>query len=211
MKEKGMRHFLQATKKFFEKIWKRFSNYNNSRKWFVLYLIVLALILLFPPIVRINEMSGAEWSHYSLLFSTAYFRSLIVILVSLIFLLGWNISMKFKSFVVYLFSLREDEPLVDFAFLWVIASVFMGIVDTVGVAHIISPRINLTYRAVISETLLWIGLIWSFVSLRLSAKKSSRKAKILTVVDEPSAHQKAVEIANQPKRPMHHLFDDIEE
>jgi hypothetical protein len=30
-------------------------------------------------------------------------------------------------------------------------------------------------------------------------------------VDEPSAHQKAVEIANQPKRPMHHLFDDIEE
>ncbi|MDR0860101.1 MAG: hypothetical protein LBO09_03840 [Candidatus Peribacteria bacterium] len=89
-----------------------------------------------------------------MLFSTAYFRSLIVILVSLIFLLGWNISMKFKSFVVYLFSLREDEPLVDFAFLWVIASVFMGIVDTVGVAHIISPRINLTYRAVISETLL---------------------------------------------------------
>ncbi|GHV22097.1 hypothetical protein FACS189428_3610 [Clostridia bacterium] len=156
-------------------------------------------------------MSGTEGSYYSLLFSSAYFRSLIVILVSLIFLLGWNISMKFKSFVVYLFSLREDEPLVDFAFLWVITSVFMGIVDTVGVAHIISERINLTYRAVLSETLLGAGLIWSFVSLRLSAKKNSKKAKILTVVDEPTTHQKSVEIANQPKRPMHHLFDDIEE
>ncbi|MDR3169530.1 MAG: hypothetical protein LBU27_07445 [Candidatus Peribacteria bacterium] len=206
-----MKTFLHNIVKFAKKLWKRFSNYNHSKKWFVLYLIILTFILLLPPIVKINGMSGVEGSQYSLLFSSAYFRSLIVILISLLFLLGRNISIKFKSFVVYLFALREDEPLVDFAFLWVITSVFMGIVDTVGVAHIISERISLTSRAVISELLLGVGLIWSFISLWLSAKKNSKKAKILTIVEESATHQKPVEIANQPKRPMQHLFDDVEE
>ncbi|MDR0607579.1 MAG: hypothetical protein LBG52_04410 [Candidatus Peribacteria bacterium] len=206
-----MKAFLHNTVKFTKKLWKRFSNYNHAKKWFVLYLIILTIILLLPPIVKINGMSGIEGSQYSLLFSSAYFRSLIVILISLLFLLGRNISMKFKSFVVYLFALREDEPLVDFAFLWVITSVFMGIVDTVGVAHVISERISLTSRAITSEILLGIGLIRSFVSLWLAAKKNSKKAKILTVIEESPTHKKPVEIINQPKRPIHHLFDDLEE
>jgi hypothetical protein len=40
--------------------------------------------------------------------------------------------------------LREDEPLVDFSLLWVITSVFMGIVDTIEIATEVSGRISLT-------------------------------------------------------------------
>ena len=110
-----------------------------------------------------------------------------------------------------LFSLREDEPLVDFAFLWVITSVFMGIVDTVGVAHVISERITITNWAIISQILLLAGLIWSFVSLWVSAKKSSKKAKILNIVDEPIP-QRHTEVANQkPKKQLNHLFDEMDE
>jgi hypothetical protein len=120
-----MKEYVQKLQKFFKKLWKRFSNYNNSKKWFVLYLIILTLFLLLPPLVKINAMRGVEGSSYGLLFSSGYFRSLVVVLISLVFLLGWNLSVKFKGFVINLFSLREDEPLVDFAFLWVITSVFM--------------------------------------------------------------------------------------
>ena len=183
----------------------------------MLYLIVLTVVLLFPPIVKISGMTGGmdgvsiEWSSYSLLFSSAYLRSLMVIWISLVFLLWWNFSTNFKGFVVNLFSLREDEPLVDFAFLWVITSVFMGIADTVGVAHVISERITITSWAILSQILLLAGLIWSFVSLWVSAKKSSKKAKILNIVDEPLTN-KHIEISNQkPKKQLNHLFDDIDE
>ncbi|MBQ7073744.1 hypothetical protein IJM86_01485 [bacterium] len=79
-----------------------------------------------------------EEETYALLFSKKYFISKIVILISLFFLLGWNMSIKFKKKIIDVFSLREDEPLVDFALLWVITSVFMGIVDTIEIATEVS-------------------------------------------------------------------------
>ena len=210
MKDKGMRHYLQETKKFFAKIWKRFSNYNNSKKWFVLYLVILTVVLLLFPLVKIDGMRGVPGASYALLFSGVYWRSFIVIGVSLLFLLLWNISTTFKGWIVHFFSVREDEPLLDFAFLWIITSVFMGIIDTVGVAGAISERISLTQWASFSEILLVIGLVWSFVSLWISAQKTSKRAKILNIVED-SAPRKQVEIANHPKKPMQHLFDELEE
>jgi hypothetical protein len=112
---------------------------------------------------------------------------------------------------VHFFAVREDEPLLDFAFLWIITSVFMGIVDTVGVATVISERISLTNWAGISQLLLIVGLVWSIFSLWASAKKTSKKTKILNIVEEPTAHHRQVEISNQPKKPMNHLFDDLDE
>jgi hypothetical protein len=63
----------------------------------------------------------------------------------------------------------------------------------------------------VAQLLLLGGLVWSFVSLWVSAKKNSKKTKILSVVEEPTAHHRQVEISNQPKRPMNHLFDELEE
>jgi hypothetical protein len=113
---------------------------------------------------------------------------------------------------VHFFAIREDEPLIDFAFLWVIISVFMGIVDTIDVVGNISNRISLTQRAIFSQILLVVGLIWSFVSLRTSAKKTSKKAKILNIIEDPSSSSRdQIEISNRPKRSMHHLFDELKE
>jgi hypothetical protein len=87
MKDQGVKNFIQHSQKYAVKLWKRFSNYNNSKKRFVLYLIVLAIVLLLFPIVKINGMKGIEGTSYALFFSGAYFRSFIVIGISLIFLL----------------------------------------------------------------------------------------------------------------------------
>jgi hypothetical protein len=154
-------------------------------------------------------MKGVTGTSYSLLFSSVYMRSLIVIGISLLFLFGWNISTKFKGFMINIFALREDEPLVDFAFLWVITSVFMGIVDTVEVVGVISERIALTNWAIGSQVLLLVGLVWSFISLWMSAKKNAKRTKILNVVHENPHTSREGE--QKPKKVLNHLFDDLEE
>jgi hypothetical protein len=201
-----MKDYVERAKKLIKKLGKRFSHYDATKKWFVLYLCLLTLVLLLPPIVKISGMRGVEGVTYSLLFSGGYVRSLIVILISLFFLLGWNMSTKFKGLMVRLFALREDEPLVDFAFLWVIMSVFMGIVDTIGVASVISERIGLSNWAYLSEILLLIGLVWSFISLWLSAKKTSKKTKILNIVDERPKNEEV-----KQRKVLTHLFDDLDD
>jgi hypothetical protein len=49
-----MKDFFKKVKKFFSKLYTRFSNYRNTKKWFVLYLIVLAFCLFFFPVVEAN-------------------------------------------------------------------------------------------------------------------------------------------------------------
>ncbi|MCR5413088.1 MAG: hypothetical protein K6E76_09175 [Patescibacteria group bacterium] len=129
-------------------------NYNNSKKWFILYLVILAIFLIFFPIVKLTRViKTSTETEFIALLSGTYLRSLIVVLISLIFLLGWNISIKFKKKIIELFSLREDEPLIDFALLWVITSVFMGILDTIGIVKNASD-INPTVRSIVSQILL---------------------------------------------------------
>ncbi|MBO4204316.1 hypothetical protein J5893_05995 [bacterium] len=176
-----------------------------------MYLIALTIVLLCFSIVTINLPSseGRDRLAKFALFSTAYFRSFIVIALSLVFLIGRNLSTKFKKTMVHIFSLREDEPLVDFAFLWIITSVFMGIVDTVGVSKEFSDRMNIAGGAIIAQLMLLAGLIRSFITLRLTAKKSARRTKILNIPEDQSSEHRP-EIVNKPRKPMNHLFDGLE-
>jgi hypothetical protein len=68
----------------------------------------------------------------------------------------------------------------------------------------------LTNWAVFSQILLLIGLVWSFISLWQSAKKTSKKNKILNIVDEHPSRN-SVDISNKPKRNLNHLFDELDE
>ncbi len=194
--------------KFFKKLYTRFMNYNNSKKWFILYLVILAIFLIFFPIVKLTRViKTSTETEFIALLSGTYLRSLIVVLISLIFLLGWNISIKFKKKIIELFSLREDEPLIDFALLWVITSVFMGILDTIGIVKNASD-INPTVRSIVSQILLLWGLIRSFYNILQSAKKSNKQTKILNIMsdEEEWAERKQEERVKKQV----HLFDDLD-
>ena len=118
-----MKEFLKKAKKFFSKLYTRFINYKNTKKWFVLYLAVLAFCLFLFPVVDANG-DGVRF-----LFSGMLWKSGIVMLLAMIGLFLWNLSISFKGWITKLCALREDEPLVDFILLWVIVSVFMGVLD----------------------------------------------------------------------------------
>lgn len=194
--------YRRKTKNFFSKLYTRFTNYRNTKKWFVLYLAVLAFCLFFFPIAKANGVKC--W----FLFSWMLWKSSFVIILAMIWLFLWNLSISFKWRITRLCALREDEPLVDFVLLWIIVSVFMWVLDWVNIATAsgVTQKISLINLSVIIDGLLLLWwLIWSFISLWKLSKKSDRRTRIVNMVEE--SHQKP-----EPQRSnqVTHLFDDLD-
>lgn len=198
-----MKEFLKKAKKFFSKLYTRFLNYKNTKKWFVLYLAVLAfcLFVLFP-IVKVDE----NW--VSFLFSRLLWRSWFVMLLAMVGLFLWNLSISFKGWITKLCALREDEPLVDFILLWVVVSVFMWVMDWASIASAkeITSRIELSGAwLVINWLLLFWWLVWSFISLRKMSQKSNKRTKIVNIVEENHQKPESQKISQNT-----HLFDNLD-
>ena len=195
------KEILKDSKKFFVKLYTRFSNYKNTKKWFVLYLIVLTFCLFFFPVVEAN---GSKWWF---LFSWMLRKSSLIILLAIIGLFLRNLSISFKNWITKLCSLREDEPLVDFLLLWIIVSVFMWVMDGASIAIVswVTQKVWLvTTQVIIDWTLLLGWLIWSLISLRKMSQKTNKKTRIMNIVEEN--HQRP---ESQKSTQVTHLFDDL--
>ena len=197
-----MKEFLKKAKKFFSKLYTRFLNYKNTKKWFVLYLAILAFCLFLFPVVDANGM-GVRF-----LLSGMLWKSWLVMLLAMIGLFLWNLSISFKGWITKLCALREDEPLVDFVLLWIIVSVFMWVLDwaNISMASGVTQKIWISNGQVLLDGLLLLWwLVRSFISLRKMWQKSNKRTKIVNIVEEN--HQKP-----EPQRSTQvtHLFDDLD-
>jgi len=192
---------LKKIKIFFEKLYTRFLNYKNTKKWFVLYLAVLTFCLFLFPVVRANG-DGVRF-----LFSGMLWKSWLVMLLAMIGLFLWNLSISFKWWITKLCALREDEPLVDFVLLWIVVSVFMWVLDwsNIAMASGITQKVWIINGQVLIDgfLLLW-WLIWSFMSLWKISQKSNKRTKIVNIVEEN--HQRP-EIHRSSQNT--HLFGDL--
>ena len=197
-----VKEFLKKAKKFFSKLYTRFLNYKNTKKWFVLYLAILAFCLFLFPVVDANG-TGVRF-----LLSGMLWKSWLVMLLAMIGLFLWNLSISFKWWITKLCALREEEPLVDFILLWIIVSVFMWVLDWANIAMNsgVTQKIWIMNGQVLIDGLLLLWwLVWSFISLRKMSQKSNKRTKIVNVVEEN--HQKP-----EPQRSSQvtHLFDDLD-
>ena len=196
------RDYIKKSKNFFSKLYMRFLNYKNTKKWFVLYLCVLTFFLFFFPVISAN--GDKVWFF---LFGWMLWKSTLVILLAIIGLFLWNLSISFKWWITKLCALREDEPLVDFLLLWIIVSVFMWVMDwaNIAMASGVTQKISLlNWQVAIDWLLLLWWLVWSFISLRKLSSKSNKKTRIVNIVEEN--HQRS-----EPQRSSQvtHLFDDL--
>ena len=196
-----MKEFLKKAKKFFSKLYTRFLNYKNTKKWFVLYLAILAFCLFLFPVV------DANWNWVRFLLSWMLWKSWLVMLLAMIGLFLWNLSISFKWWITKLCALREDEPLVDFVLLWIIVSVFMWVLDWANIAMMsgVTQKVWIINGQMLLDGLLLLWwLVWSFISLRKMSQKTSKRTKIVNVVEEN--HQKP---EAQKSSQVTHLFDDL--
>lgn len=198
MVNKKLQHFQKLAQKHVYK----FTNYTKNQKVFTLFLLIFAFVLVCFPLVKIKGLTDNESTKTIWFLGTTYFKSMVIVFSSMLFLLGWNMNTRFKGFIVNFLGFRESEPMLNFAFLWIIASAFMGITDTLGMLNDITERISLAWWGKFMLILLLIGLILSFIEVWKGANKNSQKTKILNIVDEDAP--KKVE----NKRAVQHLFED---
>ena len=198
---KKVKAYFKKAKIFFGKLYTRFLNYRNTKKWFVLYLAVLAFCLFLFPVVDANG-NGVRF-----LLSGMLWKSGLVMLIAMVGLFLWNLSISFKGWITKLCALREDEPLVDFVLLWIIVSVFMWVLDwaNISMASGVTQKISIINGQVAIDGLLLLWwLVWSFISLRKMWQKSNKRTRIVNIVEE--THQKA---ESQRSSQVTHLFDDL--
>ncbi|MBB1557707.1 MAG: hypothetical protein HG439_004460, partial [candidate division SR1 bacterium] len=101
---------LTDIQRYLERTFRKFSNYTKHQKTFVLFLFVLAAVLILLPIAKITPITQGQSSYSIWLLGKTYFKSAIVIVLSLGFLFGWNIHTNFKRFIIKYLGFRETEP-----------------------------------------------------------------------------------------------------
>lgn len=190
--------------KFISKLIHKFDRYNKNQRLFIVYLIVLIFFLIFFPIVKIASLWWLEG--YSVrLISWYYFKTMLIIFISLGALAWWNSSFRFKNFVITYLWFKENNSLVNFWLLWIITTAFFGITDTINVISNATSRINVTWSAKFVQVLLLIWLIFTLVSVVKWAKQNSGRTKIVNIVDENVIKE------NQNKRMFKWLFEEEQE
>lgn len=190
-------------KRFISKIFHKFDRYGKNQRLFILYLILLAFCLVFFPIVSVTSSWAIEW--YSVrLISWYYFKSMLIIFLSLAVLILRNVSFRFKNFIITYLWFKENNYIVNFWFLRVITTAFFWITDTINVIDWIKS-VNTTWTAKFVQILLLLWLIFTLVSVVKWAKQNSSKTKIVNIVDENVIKE------NQNKRVFKWLFDEESE
>ncbi len=184
----------------FMRIWHRFERFTKHQKVFVLYLFALIFFVIVLPLIKIAPVNSA--SHSIRLFNLHLFKTLIIVLVSLWVLVAWNMSFKFKNFVIGYFGFKENDSLVNFGFLRVIATAMFGMWDTISVVGTSTQTIKVTWSYYFIQVFLLLWLILTLLSIIKHAKENTSKTRIVNVVDEEAIR----EVHN--KQAIKWLFED---
>lgn len=177
----------------------KFTRFTKQQKSFVLYLFGLTFLMIFFPIIKVSPVSGQSYGIWIL--NGAFFTTMIILLVSLGFLLSWNMSFRFKTMVINSLWFRDNDSLINFAFIAVITTIFFSIWNTIGVVNNVTATISLSKIYYFTWFYLLAWLIFLLITIIKKAKESAGKTKIINVVDEKALK----EISN--RKSLKWLFD----
>lgn len=141
-----------------------FKNYSLLEKAFLLYSFLLVILLVAIPLFSTGSLSTTETTTYWF-FSSWMWKTNILTLVAIAFLIGWNISPKFRQKVQDFVGFRSSEGFVNFLVLFMLTLLMFGMHDTVSVyTNNFSQRVDTTTGFNFILIYLIIGLILSLVS-----------------------------------------------
>lgn len=174
-------NLLDKVLKFFH----RFGRFDLREKVFLVYLIFLLVALLVCPVVNVTSLRWwATSRNFWIFWSWEYVGTMLVVLISLVILIWWNLSVRFKNFFSTYFGWKENDSLINFLFLFIIITVFLSIKNTVNIASSATSTISFTGWWVLILVLLLIGIIYSLISVFKWAQRTWKKTRIINVVDE---------------------------
>lgn len=163
------------------KILHKLDRYDKNEKIFIGYLFVLLLFILITPVIKVTWLKWSEWYGVWLYKS---FPSLMIVLISMIILIWWNVSFKFKNLFLTYFGGRDNKALINFLFLFIIATVYFWMTDAVRVASWVTSTIKVAWGCIFVEILLLLWIVFTLISVVKNAKEMWKKTKIINVIDE---------------------------
>lgn len=169
------------TNKIVLKMLHKLDRYDKNEKIFIWYLFVLLLFILVTPLIKVSWLKWGEWYSVRLYKS---FPSLMIVLASLIILIWRNVSFKFKNMFLTYFGGRDNKALINFLFLFIIATVYFGMTDAVRVASWVTSTIKVAWGCIFVEILLLLWIVFTLISVVKNAKEMWKKTKIVNVIDE---------------------------
>ena len=120
----------------------KFSRFTKQQKVFVVYLCGLIFFLVFLPLIKVAPVDGDTYRVR--LISGALFKVMLITIVSLGILVGWNMSFRFKNIIINYFGFKENDALINFALLFIISTALLGVGDTISVVQNTTSTINVT-------------------------------------------------------------------
>lgn len=165
------------------KLLHKFNRYNKHERWFVVYLLLLLVCLVLFPIVKVTSLRGT-WGYGIWLVSWAYFKTMLITLISMWVLIGRNLSFKFKNILLSYIGGKDNNSLINFLFLFIIITSFFAITDTITVSSGVTSRVVMTWSGKFIQLLLLIWVIFTLIQVIKSAKEIWKKTKIINMVDD---------------------------
>jgi hypothetical protein len=160
----------------------------------------LAFFLLFFPLLSVHPVSDDGYSLW--LLHGSFFKTMLIILLTLVALIGRNASFRFKNIVITYFGFKEGDALINFILLWLISTVFLAIGDTISIVNEVTSSVTRSGMYYFIELYLLAGLVMTLISVIKSAKEHSNKTKIINVIDEDASK----DLSN--KKSLKGLFED---
>lgn len=166
------------------------ARYTKQQKLFWLFLIGLVFFMLVLPVVKISPADPTVGSRTIFLVSWAFGKTNIILWISVLLLLGRNLSFSIKSLVTTYFGFRDSDALLNFGLLWIITSVYLAIGDTISLfTETTTIQVSkFGYNFIL--LLLLVGLLLSLWSVVKKAQWQG-KTKIVNIVDDEEKKSEA--------------------
>lgn len=161
----------------------RFAKYKKNQKIFVTYILLLAFFIVLFPIVRIKWFDSSD-SYSVRLISGTYFKTMVIVFLSLFSLLLRNISFNFKNLCINNLWFKNNDNLINFSLLWIMVTSFFSISDTLSITSSFTSTVSMTIRGKLIQLMLFFGLIFILISIIKSAKQNQHKTKIINMTED---------------------------
>lgn len=171
------------------KILHKLDRYDKNEKIFIGYLFILLIFVLLTPIIKVTGLKWNEWYGIRLYKS---FESCVIVLISLVILIGWNVSFRFRNIFLTYFGWRDNKALINFLFLFIIATSYFGMIDATRIASGITSTIQISWWCIFVEILLLLWIVFTLISVIKNAKEMWKKTKIINMIDEEKEKQEEV-------------------
>lgn len=171
------------------KILHKLDRYDKNEKVFIWYLLVLLVFILLTPVIKVTWLKGTEWYGVWIYKS---FETCVIVLLSLAVLIWWNVSFRFKNIFLTYFGGRDNKALINFLFLFIIATAYFGMIDATRIASGITSTIQISWWCVFVEILLLLWIVFTLISVVKNAKDMWKKTKIINMIDDEKSNKEEV-------------------